>query len=460
MVDLLRRIVVPHFDDEELNRRAFNLNVILLVTFIVMSLGILAMLLQIGQRPLSYVIPNMVFIAMAALILGLCYYLSRHGRVQAGSTIFIVMMTVACVGAVVFGGTLGALPVILVIPITAAGVTVGGGISLALAGLSVAALIVTGSLEINGVIKVAYPAPQMTILLNMFDVSFGLFFVTLSIWLAGYSLQQALGRTRQSVVEVNHYREELEKSLAAEQVIRDRLQRSISDYTTFLEQIGQGNYAARLPLTQEEADLVTLAQQINKTVDTLVAVAAQSETARQEAEAVQRHYQAQAWRDYVKTGHVTDFEVAQPNVSVPRAKLRSAFEKALTQRRTMAVASDDGQEVQESSSHTAMVAPITLRGEVIGALSLGRTASASPLTSDEQAVIEAVVERLALAADNIRLIDETQRRAAREQLVGEVTVRMRESLDVNTVLQTAVREMRQALGLAQVEVRLDTHNAD
>jgi len=63
---------------------------------------------------------------------------------------------------------------------------------------------------------------------------------------------------------------------------------------------------------------------------------------------------------------------------------------------------------------------------------------------------------LALAADNLRLLDETQRRAAHERLTGEVTARVRETLDVDTVLQTAAREMREALGLEEVEVRMGT----
>ena len=75
---------------------------------------------------------------------------------------------------------------------------------------------------------------------------------------------------------------------------------------------------------------------------------------------------------------------------------------------------------------------------------------------DPGRLAEAVAEQLALAADNLRLLDETQRRAARERLVGEITDRMRETLDVDTVLQTAVREMRRILDLAEAEVRLGT----
>ena len=58
-------------------------------------------------------------------------------------------------------------------------------------------------------------------------------------------------------------------------------------------------------------------------------------------------------------------------------------------------------------------------------------------TDDEIALVEAVAERMALAAENLRLVDETQRRATSEQLIGRITARMRASLDIDTVLQTA-----------------------
>jgi len=60
----------------------------------------------------------------------------------------------------------------------------------------------------------------------------------------------------------------------------------------------------------------------------------------------------------------------------------------------------------------------------------------------------------AIALESKRLLKETQRRAARERLTSEITARMRETLDMATVLKTAAQEVRQALGLPEVVVRL------
>jgi GAF domain-containing protein len=69
---------------------------------------------------------------------------------------------------------------------------------------------------------------------------------------------------------------------------------------------------------------------------------------------------------------------------------------------------------------------------------------------------QAISEQFAQAAENLRLLEQTQHSAARERLTSEIAGRVRESLDVDAILQTAVRELGRALGEAKVEVRLGT----
>ena len=96
--------------------------------------------------------------------------------------------------------------------------------------------------------------------------------------------------------------------------------------------------------------------------------------------------------------------------------------------------------------------PITLRDQVIGVLDL--RSEGETFSSETVSLVKEVAGRLALAMENARLLEDTRRRAAREQLVGEVTARMRETLDVETVLKTAAREIGEALELAALDVQL------
>jgi GAF domain-containing protein len=98
--------------------------------------------------------------------------------------------------------------------------------------------------------------------------------------------------------------------------------------------------------------------------------------------------------------------------------------------------------------------PIEYLGQKLGTIVAHKPADAGEWTSQERDLMKTLAERLSLALDSARLYQDTQRRAAEEQLLGEVTTRMRETLDVDTVLQTAIQEMGAVLGLSRVEVRM------
>lgn len=109
-----------------------------------------------------------------------------------------------------------------------------------------------------------------------------------------------------------------------------------------------------------------------------------------------------------------------------------------------------------SQSHRAhpIAIPIKVRGQVIGVIDTCKPPESGPWTAEEINLLQTICEQLGLALDSARLFQDTQNRAARERLIGEATGRMRETLDIETVLQTAALEMRRALGLAEVEMRL------
>jgi GAF domain-containing protein len=99
----------------------------------------------------------------------------------------------------------------------------------------------------------------------------------------------------------------------------------------------------------------------------------------------------------------------------------------------------------------SFVVPIELRGEVIGSLVV-QSPTGNEWNSDEQDLIRAVAERVALSAENARLFEETTHRAERERLVSEITGKIRSHNDPQAMIETAVNELRNALGASRVEV--------
>ncbi len=98
-----------------------------------------------------------------------------------------------------------------------------------------------------------------------------------------------------------------------------------------------------------------------------------------------------------------------------------------------------------------IVVPIELRGETIGTLVV-QSPSKGDISPDQIDLIKAVAERVAISAENARLFDETTRRAERERMVSDITGKIRSVNDPQTMIQTAIEELRNALGASRVEV--------
>jgi GAF domain-containing protein len=103
--------------------------------------------------------------------------------------------------------------------------------------------------------------------------------------------------------------------------------------------------------------------------------------------------------------------------------------------------------------------PVKYRDEVLGTIKAHKPAGAGDWTPEEISLMETLVEQLSVALDSARLHEQTQRRAAREELLGGVATRIRETLDMESVLRTTAQEVRQALGLPEVVIRIGGHPA-
>ena len=103
---------------------------------------------------------------------------------------------------------------------------------------------------------------------------------------------------------------------------------------------------------------------------------------------------------------------------------------------------------------SGLYVPIVLRGEVIGYINLEEADQKRLWSEEEISLVKSVSDQVAQALENVRLLEETQRRAEREHLVATISTRMRESNDPQVILQTAVDELRQALKVRAAQVIL------
>jgi GAF domain-containing protein len=98
--------------------------------------------------------------------------------------------------------------------------------------------------------------------------------------------------------------------------------------------------------------------------------------------------------------------------------------------------------------------PIRLRGRTIGHLKIKLAESAQGWTDDELAIAEATAERAALALDGARLLEEAQKRAARESFLSEIAAKLSTSFQMDSILRDTVEELGQTLHGATVSFQL------
>ncbi|GAB4475910.1 MAG: hypothetical protein Kow00124_17500 [Anaerolineae bacterium] len=103
-----------------------------------------------------------------------------------------------------------------------------------------------------------------------------------------------------------------------------------------------------------------------------------------------------------------------------------------------------------------LAVPIRVRGEVIGAFGFGGE-TLSNLTEEDIALLEAVVDRVGLALENLRLVEQVAQRAEYEQIVNEISAKIAGSTDVAFILQTTVKELGRVLRAPQTSVQLRQH---
>jgi len=205
------------------------------------------------------------------------------------------------------------------------------------------------------------------------------------------------------------------------------------------------------------AVLQTMADQVAVAIDN-AELFSRTEAALEEVQAVQRRYLAQAWREFLATRPVVRMDYTEPGTETgEEGFLREARSQALMHGRTVATeGTSSGTDGESSTPQTAMVVPLKLRGQVIGTLALHETRHPRLWTAEEAALAETVAEQVALTIENLRLMDETQRRIARERLVGEIADQMQRATDMAALMQITAEGLSKALGGSRTFVWMGT----
>ncbi|MEZ0395179.1 MAG: GAF domain-containing protein [Anaerolineales bacterium] len=109
---------------------------------------------------------------------------------------------------------------------------------------------------------------------------------------------------------------------------------------------------------------------------------------------------------------------------------------------------------QGEEPRSRLIAPLILREQVIGILGYEDTDPGRDWQENERILLETISSQVSLALENSRLVAEAQQRAEREATISEIVGRIAGQVDIESILQATVREMRRLVGEAEIAVQL------
>ena len=189
--------------------------------------------------------------------------------------------------------------------------------------------------------------------------------------------------------------------------------------------------------------LATLADQIAVAIEN-ARVFGEARKALDESRALFNKYSQQEWRNFASQAKPTGFLFDGKQIVPLDSNQRREPSKTTIQTGSLSL---------DKASVTVAIS-IKFRGQAIGVLEVRSKNGQRFWKQDEIAMLEAAAERAAFALENARLVENAQRRAARERAIGDISARIGAVSNLESILQTAVEELGRKLGGA-TEVTLE-----
>lgn len=186
------------------------------------------------------------------------------------------------------------------------------------------------------------------------------------------------------------------------------------------------------------ADQVAIAIQNSRQFD-------QTRNALAEADALSRQFVQVGWRQFTKTHNL---------IGVHHTGAKATLLYANNGENKDDTALKPDQERTRTARGTFLSLPVKLRGEVIGSVDV-RSPDNQVWDQDDLDVVTAIIERAAVAMENARLLAESQKRAAKERMIGEISAKISAQSDIDELLKTAAQELNRTLPGAEIAIQLN-----
>jgi GAF domain-containing protein len=198
--------------------------------------------------------------------------------------------------------------------------------------------------------------------------------------------------------------------------------------------------------TQEDIEVLsTLADQISIAIET-ARLFETSQKAFAEVDTIYRQYLQREWSRLSATEDVIGFQYTVTGAYPLKSRLQAKeIDQALV----------SGQVSVEAGENATLTVPIKVRDETIGVLNV-RVPQKNIWKQDEIAIAQAIADRVAIAAENARLFQESQLRAEKERTIGQISEKLSASVNLENIFRTALQELGQLVPGSEVFVQFET----
>ena len=163
-----------------------------------------------------------------------------------------------------------------------------------------------------------------------------------------------------------------------------------------------------------------------------------------ESEVLTRQFIQMGWEQFTKSKNLLGIHHTGARTSLIQRRNGKKLEEDLFAKN----------QARPSARGAVLSLPIKLHGEVIGSVDV-RAPDNRPFDQDELDIVTAIIERAAIAMENARLLAESQKRAAKERIIGEISAKISMQSEIDELLKTAAQELGHNLPGAEIAIQFN-----
>jgi len=194
---------------------------------------------------------------------------------------------------------------------------------------------------------------------------------------------------------------------------------------------------------QDISALRVLADQVSMAISNALLFEELQTSLESERKTFEKHT-AETWNEYIRYSSSRGFIFSNDRIRATDSKWPDEMLQALKEN-TLII---------NNSTNPTLYLPVRIGKETIGVIRLRKDQKQSGWTQDEIELVEEITERLSQALESARLFQATQVQAAQEQMVSDISTQLRQTLDLDTVLKTAAKQLGEALTAKEVVIRM------